>query len=362
MFNNAALDVVIGLVFIYLLYSLLGTLLQEMVATNIGLRGTILQKAIVRMLNDQPQTRTSTTAKSLSKAFYDHPLIKSLRQDSFLKRMLPAYMKKETFSKVLVDLLRGNNVRPGDSSRTPIQNSLDTKKIAWDPTVGIDDETLSYLRSIWTDAQGDVDRFKELLEKWYDEMMDRTTGWYKKAVQKILFVIGIVLAIGFNVDTITIATKLQKDPKLRAAVVAQATEFTKAHPNLEKELKDQQSQIDSLNARQANLLTARADAQRFYDSTKKLRDTLYSQAANLVNNDIMSVNNLLGLGYPGEICNNIYWYTPFGWILTALAISLGAPFWFDLLNKLMKLRSSVAPTEEKSPKSAKDAPKTLRVG
>lgn len=44
-------------------------------------------------------------------------------------------------------------------------------------------------------------------------MMDRATGWYKRQAQKILMVIGLVLAISFNVDTIAIVSKLSKDPK-----------------------------------------------------------------------------------------------------------------------------------------------------
>src|ERR1039458_2372589 len=90
MFNNVALDVVIGLVFIYLLYSLLGTLLQEMIATNIGLRARILRKAINRMLNDSRKDKKNLKIRYktdkvpnpeivlLSEAFYRHPLIKYL--------------------------------------------------------------------------------------------------------------------------------------------------------------------------------------------------------------------------------------------------------------------------------------------
>jgi hypothetical protein len=43
----------------------------------------------------------------------------------------------------------------------------------------------------------------------------------------------------------------------------------------------------------------------------------------------------------------LYWHGV-GWLLTALAISLGAPFWFDMLNKLIVVRSTVKP-KEKSP-------------
>jgi hypothetical protein len=37
-----------------------------------------------------------------------------------------------------------------------------------------------------------------------------------------------------------------------------------------------------------------------------------------------------------------------GWLVTALALSLGAPFWFDMLNKFMVVRSTIKP-KEKSP-------------
>jgi hypothetical protein len=71
----------------------------------------------------------------------------------------------------------------------------------------------------------------------------------------------------------------------------------------------------------------------------------------LVSTDIKDVSYLLGLGWSGKspgnqykisVCDNFRWYSVFGWLITALAISLGAPFWFDLLNRLMKLRNSVS--------------------
>src|SRR6187402_1171033 len=125
MFNNAALDVVIGLVFIYLLYSLLGTLLQEIVAANIGLRGFVLRMAIRRMLDDDvivgkfekklstakaskaaaPNNAAPNNSKALklSEAFYGYPLIKYLRPNSFWLRKLPAYVSNEAFSKAMID-------------------------------------------------------------------------------------------------------------------------------------------------------------------------------------------------------------------------------------------------------------------
>jgi hypothetical protein len=407
MFNNAALDVVIGLVFIYLLYSLLGTLLEEMVASFMGLRGKMLLKAIQRMLDDD--IAKGPEAAKLSKAFYDHPLIKYFSSDSTSKRKKPAYITSDTFSKVLVDLLRGQDVDPGTSVSPLIQKSLTDKTIAWkkttvtkegetprtgEPAKGttIEAETLSYLKSVWADSQGDVEKFKEYLEQWFNEMMDRTSGWYKKHTQRILFCVGLIIAIFFNVDTIKIAIKLQDNPKLREQLITQATEFTKNHPTLDKELQQRKKELDSLNAAELALskgkdssklsgdkdslkssgdkdsvkLSAAKDslhsADKYYQKSKELRDSLYNQATTLVSGDINKANQLLAIGWEGGPCKNFDWYSIFGWVLTALAISLGAPFWFDLLNKLMKLRSSVSPDDDKKGKTTTTVKKTEKVG
>ena len=217
MFSNAALDVVIGLVFVYLLYSLLGTLIQEIIATNIGLRGCILKLAIQRILDDDDttgQTDTDALTQSFEKinalfseddsleepdlinriesyqeierllqgnkhndeinpqfseAFYDHPLIKYLSANTWLISKKPSYIDPQTFSKVVIDLLRGSAAKPGSSDRHLIQTSLDTKKITWDKTSStIDRQTAIYLRSIWADSQGDVIKFKASLEQWFN--------------------------------------------------------------------------------------------------------------------------------------------------------------------------------------------------
>lgn len=347
-----AFDVVIGLVFIYLLYSLLGTLLQEIIATNIGLRGWILERAIRRMLDDDGQPENHKP----SDAFYAHPLIKYLAADTLFLKKKPSYITKETFSKVVIDLLRGDTAKPGDSFRKEIQHSLSSKKLAWAPTAVIASDTLQYLNSMWADAQGDVDKFKGYLEQWFTEMMDRATGWYKKYTQLILLFVGLAIALVFNADTIKIINRLQTDPKLREKVIAQASEFTKAHPSLD-----------------VGQLPAKADTST--NAEKQLSNKLISQASKLANQDLGKVNNLVGLGWPDGFCRNFdkahtdgtnlifrIFICLTGWLLTALAVSLGAPFWFDLLNKLMQLRSSVQAQDDSSGSDATTVKTIERVG
>jgi hypothetical protein len=86
-----------------------------------------------------------------------------------------------------------------------------------------------------------------------------------------------------------------------------------------------------------------------YLALKSKRDELMDQASTLIRNDINSVHHSLGLGwetFDSSSFQDIF-YSTVGWMVTALALSLGAPFWFDLLNRLMKLRGSVAtPTSD----------------
>jgi len=339
MLDNPALEVVIGLTFVYLLYSLLGTLLQELIATKIGLRGLILRKAIRRMLDDGRKD------KSLSNAFYGHPLIRYLAADNWWRfNSIPAYLTHDSFSKVVIDLLRGTDLQAGDVYNTLIQKSLNDAKAAWDPKPAISGETLKYLRSLWIDAQGDVQKFKLLLEQWFDEMMDRTTGWYKQWTQFILLLVGLFIAVVFNVDTLKVVDKLEHDPKLRAQVISQANDYVKAHP-----------------------AAAKPDAK---GPEKAVQDALVTQSVTMVQGDIAKTNKVLSLGWDGgfltnDKCVNVNGRSWLGWLLTALAISLGAPFWFDLLNKLMKLRSSVNSGKKEQDAAKKKTaviPATERVG
>jgi hypothetical protein len=332
MFNSVVLNVVIGLVFIYLIYSLLATIIQEIIATKMCLRAEMLKKGISRMLDDDNDT------KGLSNAFYSHPLIKYLGEKK--TRSKPAYLTAKNFSKVLIDLMRGENIQPGQGFNPLIQKALSDEKIFWGAGSKISPQTLTYLKSLWADAQGDVEKYRGLLEQWYDDTMERASGWYKKKTQMILFLIGLTLAIIFNIDSISIATKLSNDPKLAAQLADNASVYLQNNKeNLNQYLlssKDTVKKIDTNAKDQLEANIAKTNA-------------LLDSATNLINGNIADSNKLLGLGWKGDEKNNsskiciscnFHWWSIIGWLITALAISLGAPFWFDLLNKLMQIRNS----------------------
>ena len=375
MINSVVLNVVIDLVFIYLLYSLLITTIQEIISTRFGFRAKMLQRSIFRMLEDEEKFATRFRSfyfmfkksgnggdkDTSSHEFYEHPLIKFLGEGKSGGK--PSYIKKETFSKVIIDMLRGKDVKPGSDVKALIQKAFDDKTTNWGKSV-ISEQTLDFLKSLWADAEGNVIEFQKKLESWFDETMDRASGWYKKHIQIVLFFIGLAVAIAFNVDTIKIVDKLEKDPKLRDQIVQQAKSLVESHPDLDKEILTQKAKLSSLNdqLKKSNLSIAGNDSlnsAKIQDSVylalseklKATKDSLLNTADLLVKKDLTDVRHSLGLEWDDyKFTSNPFTdiiKSLFGWIITALALSLGAPFWFDLLNRLMKLRGSVAtPTSD----------------
>jgi hypothetical protein len=349
------------------------TLIQEIIASHFGFRAKILERAVFRMLEDENKFNSKFRSvlylfkksgngglrHSMSGEFYEHPLIKFLGENNNHDK--PSYLNKETFSKVIIDLLRGSQVKPGDDVQELIQKALDGKRANWDDAK-ISSETASFLRSIWADANGDIAKFRTYLEVWFEETMDRATGWYKKHTQFILFFVGFAIAIAFNVDTLKIVNKLEKDPKLREQILQQADAFVKDHPDLDTELMQQEIEFKRSVAQRMKADSAldKKDIGTYIEDSLKLvkyqllkarRDTLMNRAESLLQKDIRNVHHSLGLEWESYECNSSLLECIFlsivGWTLTALALSLGAPFWFDLLNKLMKLRGSVAtPTKD----------------
>jgi hypothetical protein len=133
-------------------------------------------------------------------------------------------------------------------------------------------------------------------------------------VQKIIVLVGLIIAVVFNADTIAIYERLESDPESLQQVVELAENY-----------------LSKTETEQVMRTTPTFDQQ-------------LDQVRELINNEIEQAKSPLGLGWEDV---SFLSFTPtqwgikiLGWIVTALAISLGAPFWFDLLRKLVNIRSS----------------------
>jgi hypothetical protein len=182
-------------------------------------------------------------------------------------------------------------------------------------------------------AGGDAAKLQAAIEAWFNSAMDRVSGWYKARSQWILLGLGIVLAVTLNADTIHIVRQLSVDQTLRQSIVAAANT---AKPTQSTPGQDIQAQMTGATVALRDIHTLGLPlGWAFTDEELRGGSRFFPQ-----------VDAAAGRvwRYPGMLV---------GWLLTAIAISLGAPFWFDALNKIMVIRSTVKPAEKSLPEHSK---------
>jgi len=288
------LEVVIGLIFVLLLLSLLATTVMELLSSGLALRGKNLEKALRNML------ASADAEEKVFRQFKQNPLYKQLSQRyGKSRRRSPSYLSSGSFQSILFDvLLDGEGV-------DRIQERIDSLP---------DRDLKQVLNQLLNDADYRLDEFRNNIRKWYDNVMDRASGWYKRNIQKILVGVGLAIAVIFNADTIAIYERLESDPEALQQILTMAQDYLMV-------------QGDSLTTTQDPVMR---------ESLDKIN--------HLINKEIDEASAPLGLGWGGVDVQAFTWQDwalkVLGWIVTALAVSLGAPFWFDLLKKLVNIRGS----------------------
>lgn len=336
MFNSTTLEVAIGMAFIYLLLSLFCTAFNEAIVGILGSRAKNLEKAIQSLFTDGLKSKGEddgkgglTPAITLTEAIYDHGLVQSLYRSTasekptgLLSRFgthLPSYIPSRTFSSALLDVLFPQTTAIINGQTNNLAGMLaELDKLP-------DSKAKQAICTIVKQAGGNMAATRRALESWFDDGMDRAAGWYKRRTQSVLFVIGLTIAVGLNVDSIAIGRTLWINPALRSYSVAAAEQYAKAQGALNPKAADDLSTLQSLSlplgwkSEKYPWMEGVPGSQRFSSS---------SLAVVLA-----------------------------GWFLTAIAMTLGAPFWFDLLNQFMVIRSTVKPREKSDVEGSKDPDK-----
>lgn len=297
----AILDLVIGLIFIYFLLSLACSAVQEIISSILRLRPKILNQWI----------RDTFSKGNIGEAIVKHKLIDGLTA----KGRMAAYIPSDKFARVLLDIIHHRQF--GDKPYT-----IDSLRQAITATDLLDDDFKRSLLQSIAEASGEVTRVRQQIQAWFDQAMERVSGTYKKKTQTIILCISLVLTGLLNADTIELARYLYENPAVRQSLADRAEQI--AHDSTYKEMvnKIKQTKQDTLNPWQ-NADEAVASINANVAQLKSLKAELDATK--------------LPLGWKNETQN---WVIKIlGLLFTALAVSLGAPFWFDMLNKLVNLRS-----------------------
>jgi hypothetical protein len=229
-----ALDVAIGLAFVYLLLSLICTAMNEWVATIFRLRAQTFRRAVHRLLDapDAPPTGEGPAAKReerLSDRVMTHALIRSIADH----RGTPAYVPARRFVAALKDTMASTASTAGTTgSDTKAPDSGDRRtRVQSDAThvMGQIQALRNVRRPSASNGGGAIDDTDEVLMEWFNDGMERASGWYKRQILWITLGTAALVTVISNADTLVAARILWHDPTTRSAVVALAQERAK-HP------------------------------------------------------------------------------------------------------------------------------------
>ena len=223
---------------------------------------------------------------------YEHPLVSTLAKE----KKLPSYIGSGTFASVLVDqLAHDENGKPVVAGKDPATALVD--RVSDDAVLGPAIRALSH-----AGAETVADLRREIAA-WFDEGMNRVSGWYRRQTQVIILVIGVVVTVSANASTVHVVRDLWQDDALRYALAQEA-------------------------------VAAASDAESA-DSVEVPDAILASFPLGWEGEDPFGRDERVQDWGAGGWVTHVL-----GWLFTAAAVSLGAPFWFDLLNRVAKLRGT----------------------
>lgn len=317
---NAILDIAIGLIFVYIILSLLASQIQELIAAALQWRANHLKYYIQALLSGKSGVKPQeiSDAEGLVKQLYDNPLIKTLNFESrgwpaeLVRKFTgsgPSYIQGTTFARALLAEIQTLD-RAEDTTldlekfKNGLKNSVLPKnlKIVIEEIVARAEEEID-------DASVKLKKIEEGVEDWFNQAMERVSGVYRRNARGFAIFLGVLIAILLNVDTLYIVKVLNADQAVRSALVASADAL-----NTQCLEENESGKLDCFK---------QTDAQ-FFEAAR--------------------ISTLIGwcdtrkeCKFPSKFGE---WQGYPGWILTGLALSMGASFWFDLLGKVVNVRNA----------------------
>jgi hypothetical protein len=361
--SSAIIDLAIGLTFVFGVTAALSSMLTELIARLIGLRAAYLLTGLRELVDDPGKSVVLASAEadyattralitnpdgpkptSVTGALLGSPILRSQGMVGHIstrnltvkpaassrgglpemaakgrpgstwraRRSLPAYISAQSFAEAVIDLVIPNAA--GDTLMDTVETNI--KRLP-------ESALKRSLLTLAANAGNDLGRFRSAVERWYDDHMDRVSGWYKRYTAVITLVIGSLLVLLFNINTLTIARTLYTQSAVNQAVTTVATKAVNCPSG--------QSGQSCLTAMEAQLSSAATAGLPIGWGT--VRDCRV----------------------PGVHCN--WWarrgiisrhgssFAQFllvlaGFLITIIALVPGARFWFAALSKLGTLRSS----------------------
>jgi hypothetical protein len=226
-------------------------------------------------------------------------------------RSLPSYISAKSFADAIMNLVVPD--QSGQTTMTGIEDAIKTLP----PTMPFGQS----LQALVKDADGDVNRFRTSVEEWYDDHMDRVSGWYKRYTAVITLVVGAIVIVLLNLNALSIGRTLYTENAVSTAVSAVAAKATSCSGVSQDCLADLEDQLSS---------AAAAGLPVGWGTVRACRE--HGVQCNWMDER--------GIFSPYGDSSGQFVLVLAGFIIMIISIVPGAQFWFGLLSKIGALRST----------------------
>lgn len=312
------IDIVIGLTLIYTCLSLLSSELTQILTTVWRWRAKHLQRGIMTLLGESlalrrhPQQFKNTITGKL----YDSSLIASMTQRSRSNKrtIAPSYISPEVFADALLEVLQ--NLSDIETTETQLQqdshesvHTLSALLSKVERSSEVSPRLKDNLKRLAQRTQAvtkyseqQIEQFRHEVALWFEQSTDHISGIYLRHVKAFTIVVSSILAVLINADSLYMIRRISENTATRTVIIQNAMQIEGCQNDL--------SSTTCMN-RMASLLDSTTIPIGWYPVNRRKQ---FPQ---------LNANYLLR--------------AIIGWLLTSIAISMGARFWFQLLNKFIHI-------------------------
>ena len=226
--DTAILDVVLGLVLIYLMLALLISKVQEVFAGNLRAgRAHHLQAMVLEVAGQDEELR---------KRMFTNPTIFALsvgekpaapRNGILWTATGPSHVPPDVLARVLLVELFDPQTHKHPSTRwaTPQQFLADREHEAEGMT-----RVMGSLRTLLAGREGNWPAFEAAVAKWITDIGDRADGWHQRSMQSWSFWLALGLSLLLMADSFQLVERLSSDPSLRRSLSTLAQQVNAVFP------------------------------------------------------------------------------------------------------------------------------------
>ncbi|MCG5058983.1 MAG: hypothetical protein KA714_13580 [Limnoraphis sp. WC205] len=326
---STVISIAISLSFIYFVLSLITSEIQEVIASFLKLRAKNLKEFIIHLIGESEKKDNLKITKKL----YNKYLITASKSQSDYQEKIPklTYISPNQFANSLIGILREELKLDNEEEYHFDDLTKIAEKIKESPLPEkLKNEIIMIARNANAKVVEPEKQFEVLqqeIETWYQNSTEYASQLYQKKAIILSRILAFVLVVMFNIDTVNIIDHLSKSEVLSSTFSSTVMGVIQS-----SDRNDYCSENDEKLDFKTCMKGIEDEVQILLDRVDNLpigwnwSDPWKEQFTPLTT---------------GKVINAIT-----GWMISAIAISMGAPFWFDILKNLTRLKSEKSSKNE----------------